>query len=182
MPPPASAGGLQCSSSPSAERAPSLSARPSPAQAGPSTVPTLNGHSTADSWRDHLIAFQHSMSSQFKEFGEHLSGQCLPTQRDLQEPTSVAPPRDLSFRQGTAQQTPKHEEGPFALCTFNSLDDQSPAPVLPDLAPSEVKESWGIPPDPFEGSNLSDFSLSAVGMVRTAIPMGGYMVLQCLAV
>lgn len=52
---------------------------------------------------------------------------------------------------------------PFAACTLCPLDEVFlPPPLFPELE-SEAKSVWPLIQDPFEGSQLSGFSLTAVG-------------------
>lgn len=109
-----------------------------------------------------LAVFQRAVSLQMSDFAEQLSAHCLPMQSGVSTLAPSAVSGVPGFRQAaTAQIAPQHED-PFASCTMNPLVNYSPE-LLPDLTPSEPEDAWGFPPDPFEGSQLSGFSLSAVG-------------------
>lgn len=114
----------------------------------------------------HLAAFQRSFSSQMSVFEDEVASFSQPMQSGDLVPNPVVHPDSPVFLQENSSSSTAIVSDTFMGNTLGFLEDSSPVPLcFPYCAPYKSEGAWPVPSDPSEGSHLSSFSFSAIGLV-----------------
>lgn len=110
-----------------------------------------------------ITTFQRSFSFQISEFADKIDTFSQQMNSGELAASSVGCPDSPVFWHENPGSAPTHVSDPFVECYLGLLEGSCVPLCFPDCTPSMSESVWPVPPDHFEGSQLSKFSLSVVG-------------------